>query len=409
MAIEFSWEFLRNQVFTDLSHRSWKGSDPFDGLSSNFAQPFVSGKLAKLPGASWIRLAVLQSVKRSPLNLRPLLGVPPLENAMTWAVSALGHQLAVGRGETEFQDTHRTAINRILAMRGNDHFLWGYPFPWQSRAFYLPANAPNIVISALCLRALRSSPFVNHSIYQESAQALITEFYKIGSKFFSYVGHSAVLVHNANLLGIEVLASSPIEVLASHPEWFDLCCSALQTTLQFQESTGRWSYGISGHHRWSDNFHTAYNLFSLSRIVEDLSRIQSEHETLSECRNAISTGLNYYLKNAFSDSGSARYYDNETFPIETHSAAAALVTFYELFKQKYLSWDQANKLSNEALQGVMKDNYLGAGQFAYRKWRYHQVRDVFTRWSQAWIYYGIESYLSLNWGTNKNTITEVNL
>src|SRR3954453_14751185 len=53
--------------------RAWRGADPYDGLNARRA-----GRLRRHP----LGLRVLtQAVKRSPVDLRPALGIPPADDA----------------------------------------------------------------------------------------------------------------------------------------------------------------------------------------------------------------------------------------------------------------------------------------------------------------------------------------
>lgn len=61
---------------------SYAGIDPFDGLSAT-----------RLPGADRVRHAVMQLCKRSPADLRPLLGVRPRRIAKALGLIASGFAL----------------------------------------------------------------------------------------------------------------------------------------------------------------------------------------------------------------------------------------------------------------------------------------------------------------------------
>ena len=54
--------------------RDWSGHDPYDGLNSRVfnALPLRHSKVA--------RLILIQALKRSPVDLRVVLGVPPTKN-----------------------------------------------------------------------------------------------------------------------------------------------------------------------------------------------------------------------------------------------------------------------------------------------------------------------------------------
>src|ERR1700677_2634342 len=66
---------LRNQVFESihrlsgwLEENDYRGYDTFDGLSARFLRPFTFETKV-------LRIVLQQSVRRFPLNLRPVLGI----------------------------------------------------------------------------------------------------------------------------------------------------------------------------------------------------------------------------------------------------------------------------------------------------------------------------------------------
>jgi len=93
--------------------RDWRGFDPYDGLNSPIALPGKFGRQI------WTQLH-----RRSPVNLRPLCGITPTWNPKGLALFALGN------GEAEL-------LEKLRLLRNADGG-WGYPFPWQSRAFFAP-------------------------------------------------------------------------------------------------------------------------------------------------------------------------------------------------------------------------------------------------------------------------------
>jgi len=99
---------------------------------------------------------------------------------------------------------------------------------------------------------------------------------------------------------------------------------------------------------------------------------------------------------AFTETGSAKYYDNEVYPIETNSVAAALILFNELADNGWIKTDEAIEASAVAYKAGIRDLYLGNGEFAYRKWQNTRIDTVFIRWSQVWMLYGLECLICLN-------------
>src|ERR1017187_4006605 len=124
------------RVFQELHDfcrsRDWRGYDPYDGLNSPLAR-VLPGKRA--------RQAWTQFHKRSVINLRPLCGIQPQLNSMAVAL------FAMGSGDERLLDV----LGSLRTPEGG----WGYPFGWQSRAFYAPPNTPNLICTTLAVKAYR--------------------------------------------------------------------------------------------------------------------------------------------------------------------------------------------------------------------------------------------------------------
>ena len=63
----------------------FKGWDPYDGLNSKLFQA------TPLKNSALARLVLIQTFKRSPINLRPLFGVPKQYNAKGIALFLTGY------------------------------------------------------------------------------------------------------------------------------------------------------------------------------------------------------------------------------------------------------------------------------------------------------------------------------
>jgi len=127
----------------------WAGYDPYDALNSKVyeALPFLHFRAA--------RLALTQLLKRSPVNLRPLLRVPPGPNPK-------GLALFISAGVRLYRlgllpaATVTELIGRLAALRspGSPFWCWGYPFPWQSRGALFPRWVPNVICTSFAGNAL---------------------------------------------------------------------------------------------------------------------------------------------------------------------------------------------------------------------------------------------------------------
>src|SRR5437773_5370998 len=118
----------------------WAGYDPYDALNSRILTTLPLLR-TKLP-----RLELTQALKRSPVNIRPLLLIKKTQNpkAIGLFLSAL---LTLSRvGQLDQGSLIEKMIERLIALRsqGLPYWCWGYSFPWQTRTIIVPAGAPNL-------------------------------------------------------------------------------------------------------------------------------------------------------------------------------------------------------------------------------------------------------------------------
>jgi len=118
---------------------NFAGHDPYDGLNSRLFQatPFRKSRAA--------RLAWTQLFKRSPVNLRNLVGVPRERNAKgmaLFALAALADYRREGTKEAEIEARERLDDLIAMSLKGFSGACWGYNFDWQSRSFFAPTGTP---------------------------------------------------------------------------------------------------------------------------------------------------------------------------------------------------------------------------------------------------------------------------
>ena len=383
------------QIYANLyiycENEDFAGWDPFDGLSSRI---FLSTPLRRIAAA---RFAWQQVIKRTPINLRPLLLVRKGVNAKAVALFALA-ELSMFRSSGDEQHHENAAMLldmlRGLAITGvtssgEPTKAFGYNFDWQSRVFYAPKDTPTIVPTAFVARAFVES----YKLFGEEGDL---EFAKEICGFilneletphrtedeicFSYKPKDTSLIYNASLLAGETLAA--VGAIISSDEMRDAAAKAMRFVLRRQNEDGSWLYGPGSKHQWIDNFHTAFVLSSLDRINENLGNEEAEA--------AIRKGLSYWIDNLFLDDGTPKYFDREIYPIDIHSAGAAIATLSEL---KDLD-DRVLPLAEKIADWTISNLRDPAGFFYYQKGRLMTVKTPFMRWGQAWMAYGLAKLIA---------------
>lgn len=373
-------ERLLRQIMAD----DYAGYDPFDMLNSRIfkASPFYRSPL--------LRLAVLQFGKRSPVNFRKLLLVPKMRNPKAVGLCILGLLEDFHRtGQPEYVEQASELGHWLIANRCSrdewHHSCWGYHFDWQARAFYVPRGKPNIISTVYVAKALLAlgevtgtQQFVEHAV---DAGYFIDRHLSVfdGQKpFFAYIPGEKILVHNASLWGAAWCSVSA--KITGDDTLCDKAFAVARTSVAAQSTDGSWLYGNAAHHNFIDGFHTGYNL-------EALALIQNQTVTM-EFNDSISNGLNYYKDTFFTDTGIAKYYAENPYPIDMHSFAQAIITFVKLDQNK-----QHKQLIASMINWFSKNMYSKrSGKFYYQKQIYFTNKIDYIRWTQSWMYYAIALY-----------------
>ena len=368
-----------DQLFSWCQQRDFAGHDPFDALNSRL---FQATPLAQSRNARFIWT---QAVKRSPADPRALLRVPTERNAkgialFTLAQIANHRRLKTAESEAAVQDF----LDGLLSMKidGYSGACWGYNFDWQSRNFFAPRNTPTIVPTAFAARALTEAGMYDEArsvcdfIVKDLPRTVDTE----SELCFSYAPNTDTRIFNASLLAAEVLAS--VGKQTGETELIDLADRAIRYVVNNQQPDGSWSYGTDPKQSWIDNFHTAYVLFSLKRIID-----VSSHK--DEFQHGLERGYRYWKNTFFLADGWPKYYDHDLYPADAHAAASAIVTFLEC---RALDSD-ALRLAQNVATWTINNLRDSRGFFYYQRRRFYTVRKPYMRWTQAWMFYALSRLL----------------
>jgi hypothetical protein len=369
-----------DELFSWCREHDFAGHDPFDALNSRV---FQSTPLSQSRNARFIWT---QLVKRSPADLRALAQVPPERNAKGIALFALAQIANYRRVKTEESEKQvRSFLAGLLSMKieGYSGACWGYNFDWQSRNFFAPRDTPTIVPTAFAARALieasrdlqdfQDLQDVLRSVCEFILKDLPRSVNNDTELCFSYAPNSNTRIFNASLLAAEVLAGVGL---------FDPVERATRYVVNNQRPDGSWSYGTDPKQSWIDNFHTAYLLFSLKRII-DVAPFGSQFKP------ALERGYEYWKNNFFLAEGWPKYYHDDPYPADAHAAASAIVTFLECAELD----NDAPRLARDVATWTIQNLRDKRGFFYYQRRRFYTVRKPYMRWTQAWMLYALARLL----------------
>lgn len=379
---------IYDQLFLYCETRDFSGHDPFDGLNSGLFQ-MTAFKHVRLA-----RLAWLQMFKRSPLDLRSAFAVKKGANPKGLALFSLA-ELSLFRvtKDTEHMENAVRLIDRLLEAKivgktkdGRATMSFGYNFDWQSRVFYAPKGTPAIVPTAFGSQLLMEAYDVfGDEKYLNAAEEIclfiLNELNRTDETddevCFSYTPIDRSVIFNASLLAGESLAR--VGAATRNEEYLEMAAKTVRFVIRRQNKGGAWIYGADESQKWVDNFHTAYVLLSLYRISSEIEELQSD------TFDAINLGGAYWLNNFFLDDGAPKYYDNETYPIDIHSAAVAISTMSELKAIDQRMLPMASKTADWTIANMRNND----GTFYYQLRKNGPVKTPYMRWGQAWMAYAL--------------------
>lgn len=375
-----------DQLLAWCREHDFAGHDPFDALNSRLFQatPFSNSRNARL---LWTQL-----VKRSPADLRPLARVPAERNAKGIALFALAQIATYRRVRSEEAESQaRNLLAMLLSMKteGTSGAAWGYNFDWQSRNFFAPRGTPTVVPTAFAARAfIEAAREFNDDEYLKTARS-VCDFILHDlprtvdtdtALCFSYAPNTDTRIFNASLLAAEVLAE-----VGTLTDDAALCAEAERAAryvIQHQQPDGSWTYGTDPTQSWIDNFHTAYILFSLRRIITACS-------LGAEFGHALEHGYQFWKRTFFLADGWPKYYHDDLYPVDAHAAASAIVTLLECRDLDETSSTLAHQIATWTINNLRDPR----GFFYYQRRRFYTVRKPYMRWTQAWMLYALARLL----------------
>ena len=370
------------QLFSWCRENDFAGHDPFDALNSRLFQatPFANSRNARL---LWTQL-----VKRSPADLRGIALVPRERNAKGIALFALA-QLAIYRREKTDAAAERVKnlLSILLSMKveGSSGAAWAYNFDWQSRNFFAPRDTPTVVPTAFAARAFieGAHEFPNEeylNIARSVCEFLLRDLPRTieteTELCFSYAPNTNTRIFNASLLAAEVLAS--VGNITNDPTLCATAERAARYAVNQQQPDGSWTYGTEPAQSWIDNFHTAYNLFSLKRIIAACNSGE-------EFQQSLQRAYRYWTQTFFLADGWPKYYHDELYPVDAHAAASAIVTLLECSDLD----DRSTRMARRVASWTIKNLRDKRGFFYYQRRRFYTVRKPYMRWTQAWMLYAL--------------------
>jgi hypothetical protein len=354
-----------------VEDRGYRGYEPFDGLLS-WARPLAFGhNLAE-------RL-LMQAIRQSPINLRPLMGVRPQDSTKGRGYMAWGY-LTLYRATAE-----KTLLNKAVeclewldAHRSQRfrHHSWSNHYDFVSRSGGYTKDDPIIVWTSLIGHAYLDAFEITRDKWflgiADNACNWIVELPRERTSTgdcISYLAHMPCSIHNANMLGAGFLARTA--TCTGNAEYRRVAQSAMLYSCSRQRLDGAWLYGDDARYHWIDNFHTGYNLDSLDNYLSATGD--------DEFRTNLDKGLAFYKAHFFENSGRPKYYHSRTHPVDIQCAAQSIDTLARFSRRDHDCRELADKVALWTIRNMQDAD----GHFYYRQYPLIVSKTPMLHWGQA--------------------------
>ncbi|GAB3664715.1 prenyltransferase/squalene oxidase repeat-containing protein [Halopiger thermotolerans] len=372
--------------------RDYIGPDYGDGMSSQLLQA--------LPVENrFLNLAVQELVKRTPVDIRPLLRVEHRRNYMGAALFSMAnlnyHDLLAERGKRNDPGFDPLGEAERLAewlleerISGYSGFCGGHRHEIQHlRTKGVPSD-PDIVSTSFAVQALlRIAEHEGREEYAEIARTAVDfmvedlNYREVedGAKVDYHLNHPEdSYTINAAALGAQMLVD--LYEYFGDEELRERATKIFDHIAANQTERGGWPYRLpaDASHLSMDNHHNGFVIeaFQRYREVVDADRYS---DTLEDA-------VEFYREELFELDGAPNFDEESAYPRDIHASTQGILVFTREgdleFAERILRW----ALANMQVEGE-------EGRFYYRKYRHHTKRVTLMRWCQGWMSYAMSEFL----------------
>ena len=349
----------------------YRGYDPADGNSS-FLHRLTFGNL-------FLQRVLQQVVLRSPWNIRPLLGITPLESPQARAYMTRGY---ITLYQQTGSDTYKQKAVECLHWLTQNHsprypqYCWGYLFNYATRGGKRAPEEPTIVWTSLIGQAFCDAFEVfQDERYLEVVRSIcdwilaLPREYTATGDCISYVAYKQSSIHNSNMLGGGLLAR--FGSITGDDTALRAARESMRYSCLRMKNDGGWLYGEEPKYHWFDNFHTGYNLENL--------RTYAVRTGNNEFEQYLHRGMDFFKKNFIEEDGSPKYFHNKKYPIDIQSASQTIETLTLLSEIDTECFALARKVANWTIDNMQDTD----GHFYYRDLGGKKVTVPMIHWAQA--------------------------
>jgi hypothetical protein len=374
--------------------RDYTGWDYADGMSSRLLRglPFDN---------TWVNLVVQETIKRAPVNIRPLFLVEQRRNyqgaALFTMANLTAHRFGVpneseGSSGIDYEAEARALAEWLVAERTPGYA--GFCGASRHKIQYFDKKGlpswPDMVSTAYAVRALLTAHDAGldtgETDYAEVVRSVADFIYEDleyeeieeGARM-QYVptwSSDHYTLNAVALGGVTLLELAARFEEGDHRERGE---KLLDYVVSRQQPEGGWMYRDppSASHLSMDNHHNGF-------VIECLLR-HAELTGSDRYADVLDDALAFYRNDLFEPTGAPNWDESRAYPRDIHAAAQGIIVFSQAgefeFAERIIGW----------AVGAL---YAGDGQFQFRRERFYTKRITLMRWCEAWMAYALSTYLA---------------
>ena len=375
--------------------REYTGWDYADGMSSGF--------LRALPvDNKWLNIAVQETIKRAPVNVRPYALVEQRRSYMGAALFAManlnaeavasqtdGSLAAAQRGSEHvaYVDEAHSLVDWLVENRRREHsgYCGSHRHVFQELDGQRHPSDADVVSTEIGVRALLAARNLDSEygdLARTAAQFVRNDLDYTETESGARINYATCdgdehYTLNAIALGGRLFVE--LHDAFGDEEYRTTGERLLDYVVARQTDIGGWMYREppSASHLSMDNHHNGF-------IIDCLQH----HEAVTGSDRyaaSLSDAVTFYRRRLFEADGAPNWDEERTYPRDIHAAAQGITVFTN-------AGDLA--FANRIIDWVLSTLYGGDGQFYFRQTRWFTKRIVLMRWCQAWMAYALSCYVA---------------
>ena len=367
--------------------RDYAGWDYGDGMSSRLLQAVpVDNRI--------LNLVVQETVKRFPLNLRPLFLVERRRNFMGAALFAMTnltlHRFVedgdgIPGGDVDFRGEARELLDWLVDQRaaGTSGYGVGHPHAIQDIQGVADPNEPDSVCTSFAVKAfLRGASLDDRygAVAESAAEFVVEDLDYRPTEDGARITYSQNHTGEYYTLNAGALAARQFVDLYDHfgdEEYYTRAREMLDHIAARQQPVGGWLYRDppEASHLSMDTHHNGF-------IIEAFQRYEAVTDD-GRYEDVLDRALSFFVE-LFDDDGGPHFDETSRYPQDAHAAAQGILVF---------TYAGDLERARRIIDWTLDTLHAGDGRFYFRKYRLFTHRVTLMRWCQAWLSFAFAEYL----------------